>query len=94
MAFVWFLSIGLLAGFIAGWLTKGGGFGFVGNLVGGVLGAIVGGFLFNLLGISPDNLLGQLIAAHRRRAGPGVPPGHHRPQRQTLSATPGVALRN
>ncbi len=63
MEFLWFILLGLAAGFIAGLLTKGSGFGIVGNLVVGVLGAILGGFLFSLIGLGPDNLLGQLIAA-------------------------------
>ena len=46
MEFVWFLLIGLVAGWLAGQLTKGGGFGLVGDLVVGVIGALLGGFLF------------------------------------------------
>jgi uncharacterized membrane protein YeaQ/YmgE (transglycosylase-associated protein family) len=49
MAFLWFLLIGLAAGWLAGQLTKGGGFGLVGDLVVGVVGALLGGFLFGLL---------------------------------------------
>lgn len=63
MEFVWFLLLGLAAGAIAGWLTKGSGFGLVGNLIIGVLGAVVGGFVFGLLGFSANSLLAKLIAA-------------------------------
>jgi uncharacterized membrane protein YeaQ/YmgE (transglycosylase-associated protein family) len=63
MYIVWFLLIGLCAGWLAGQLTKGGGFGVLGNLIIGVIGAILGGFLFRLLGLGPTNLLGSLIAA-------------------------------
>ena len=48
---VWFLLIGLLAGYITGRLTKGSGFGLLGDLVIGVAGSFLGGFLFRLLGI-------------------------------------------
>jgi uncharacterized membrane protein YeaQ/YmgE (transglycosylase-associated protein family) len=63
MYIIWFLLIGLCAGWLAGQLTKGGGFGVVGNLIIGVIGAILGGFVFRLLGLGPTNLLGSLIAA-------------------------------
>ena len=43
---VWFLLIGLAAGWLAGQIVKGGGFGVVGDVVVGVIGAILGGFLF------------------------------------------------
>ena len=60
---VWFLLIGLVAGWLAGQLTKGGGFGIVGDLVVGVIGALLGGWLFGLLGITAGGLLGALITA-------------------------------
>jgi uncharacterized membrane protein YeaQ/YmgE (transglycosylase-associated protein family) len=60
---VWFLLIGLLAGYITGRLTKGSGFGVVGDLVIGVLGSFLGGFLFSVLGIAAYSLIGQLIMA-------------------------------
>ena len=48
---VW-LIIGALAGWIAGKLVKGGGFGLIGNIVVGIVGAVVGGWLAGVLGIS------------------------------------------
>lgn len=60
---VWFLLIGLCAGWLAGQLTKGGGFGVVGDLIVGVIGAVLGGFLVRLLGFVPTGLLGGLISA-------------------------------
>ena len=53
MGLLWFALIGLAAGWLAGQIMKGGGFGLVGDLVVGVVGAILGGFLFGLLGIRP-----------------------------------------
>lgn len=47
-----FLIVGLLAGWIAGKLVRGGGFGLIGNIVVGVLGAFIAGFLFPFLGVS------------------------------------------
>ena len=63
MNIVWFLLIGLAAGWLAGQFMKGGGFGLVGDLIIGVIGALLGGFLFGLLGISAGGLLGALITA-------------------------------
>ena len=47
-----FLVIGAVAGWLAGLILKGGGFGLVGNIIVGVLGAVIGGWLFKLLKIS------------------------------------------
>lgn len=63
MGFLWFLLIGLCAGWLAGQLVKGGGFGIVGDMIVGVIGALLGGFLFGLLGLAAVGLLGQLITA-------------------------------
>jgi uncharacterized membrane protein YeaQ/YmgE (transglycosylase-associated protein family) len=63
MNFVWFLLIGLAAGWLAGQIMKGGGFGLVGDLVVGVIGALLGGFLFGLLGLSSSGLIGSLVTA-------------------------------
>jgi uncharacterized membrane protein YeaQ/YmgE (transglycosylase-associated protein family) len=60
---IWFLLIGLAAGWLAGQLMKGGGGTLVYDLILGVIGAILGGFLFGLLGIAAIGLIGQLISA-------------------------------
>ena len=41
-----FLEIGAIAGWLAGTLMKGGGFGLLGNIVIGIIGAVVGGYVF------------------------------------------------
>jgi uncharacterized membrane protein YeaQ/YmgE (transglycosylase-associated protein family) len=58
-----FLAIGAVAGWLAGVILKGGGFGLLVNIVVGILGAIVGGFAFGLLGISASGILGSIITA-------------------------------
>ena len=63
MEFIWFIVIGLVAGWLAGQFMKGGGFGVIGDIIVGVLGALIGGFLFSLLGLSAGGLLGSLIVA-------------------------------
>ena len=60
---IYFLLIGLAAGWLAGKIMAGHSFGLAGNLVVGVVGAILGGFLFQLVGLVAIGLLGSLIAA-------------------------------
>jgi uncharacterized membrane protein YeaQ/YmgE (transglycosylase-associated protein family) len=67
-AFVKLLSwviIGGAAGWLAGIVTKGKGYGCLGNVVVGVIGAVVGGWLFQIIpGISPlPGLIGSLLTA-------------------------------
>lgn len=58
-----FLAIGIVAGFLAGKIMKGAGFGLVGDLIIGVAGSFIGVWLFGLLGISTGGVIGLLIAA-------------------------------
>jgi len=60
---IWFLLIGLIAGFLAGKIMRGSGFGVVGDLVVGVLGALLGAWLFSLLGITTWGILGSILVA-------------------------------
>ncbi|MBU1365789.1 MAG: GlsB/YeaQ/YmgE family stress response membrane protein [Gammaproteobacteria bacterium] len=64
MGIIWFLIVGLIAGWLAGVLVKGGGFGLIGDMVVGVIGAFVGGFLFSNLGVSAGGgLIGSIVVA-------------------------------
>ncbi len=63
MELILFLVIGAIAGWIAGKLMKGRGFGLAGNLVVGVLGAFAGGFLFRQLGVTGEGVIGSLVTA-------------------------------
>ncbi len=58
---VWVVLIGVLAGWLAGRLTKGRGFGVLGDLIVGILGSLLGSFLFGLIGIVAYGLLGRLV---------------------------------
>lgn len=58
-----FLAIGAVAGWLAGKIMKGSGFGVVGNIVVGIVGAVLGGILFGLLGITAGGLLGSIAMA-------------------------------
>lgn len=61
--FIIFLLVGMVAGWLAGVLVKGGGFGLLGDMVVGVLGAFIGGWLFSQLGIAAWGLLGLLLTS-------------------------------
>ncbi|HEY3052235.1 MAG TPA: GlsB/YeaQ/YmgE family stress response membrane protein [Thermoanaerobaculia bacterium] len=60
---IWFLLVGLIAGWLAGKVMRGGGFGIVGDMIVGVIGALLGGWLFGILGIAAGGLIGQIIVA-------------------------------
>jgi uncharacterized membrane protein YeaQ/YmgE (transglycosylase-associated protein family) len=62
---IWLL-IGAVAGFLAGLIMEGGGFGLIGNIIVGILGAVVAGYLFPRLGISipiADPLIRSIVVA-------------------------------
>ena len=61
MGWLWFLIVGALAGWLAGLLTRGGGFGLLGDLVVGIIGALVGGLLIDMLSIRAYGFLGALV---------------------------------
>jgi uncharacterized membrane protein YeaQ/YmgE (transglycosylase-associated protein family) len=63
MSWLWFLVIGGIAGWLAGKLTRGSGFGLLGDIIIGVIGALLGGFLFGLVGLVSFSLLGSLVTA-------------------------------
>ena len=50
MFIIWWIIVGLIAGFLTGKLMKGSGFGVLGDIVVGILGAVVGGFIMQHLG--------------------------------------------
>jgi len=61
---LYWIIVGLIAGFLAGKVMKGGGYGVLVDIVLGMLGAIVGGWLFGLLGISAGGgLIGGILVA-------------------------------
>jgi uncharacterized membrane protein YeaQ/YmgE (transglycosylase-associated protein family) len=60
---IWFLLIGIVAGWLASLAMKGGRHGVLGYLIIGVIGALLGGWLFGVLGIAAGGLIGSLITA-------------------------------
>lgn len=63
MSLIAFLIIGCVAGWLAGQLMKGSGFGIIGNMAIGIVGSFIGGFTFRLLGLSSGSFLGSIITA-------------------------------
>ena len=58
------IIVGIVAGWLAGQVVRGGGFGLVGDLVVGVVGALIAGWLFPRLGISLGaGIVGAIISA-------------------------------
>ena len=59
-----FAVVGIIAGWLAGQVLRGGGFGLVGDLIVGVIGALIAGWLFPQLGIHlGGGIVGAIIAA-------------------------------
>lgn len=58
-----FLAIGAVAGWLAGKILRGGGYGLLANIVIGIIGSYLGGFLFGLLGLGAGGLIGSIVTA-------------------------------
>ena len=61
--FIYWILVGLVAGWLAGKVMKGGGYGIVADIILGILGAIVGGWVFGLIGFSAHGLIGSILVA-------------------------------
>lgn len=64
MELLYTLIVGAIAGWLAGQIMKGSGYGLLVNIILGIVGAFVGSWLFGVLGISiASGLVGSLITA-------------------------------
>ncbi|MFP3976971.1 MULTISPECIES: GlsB/YeaQ/YmgE family stress response membrane protein [Marinobacter] len=63
MNLIFFLIIGGLAGWLAGVIMKGRGFGVLANVGIGIVGSFLGGFVFRLLGLAAQGAIGELVTA-------------------------------
>jgi uncharacterized membrane protein YeaQ/YmgE (transglycosylase-associated protein family) len=62
---IW-LIVGAIAGWLAGLIVRGFGFGLLGNIVIGIVGALIAGWLFPKLGVSigiGNNIIRELVYA-------------------------------
>lgn len=50
---IWWIIVGLIAGWATGKIMKGGGYGFIADTLLGIVGAVIGGYVAGALGISP-----------------------------------------
>ena len=57
------LLIGLIAGWLAGKVMRGRGYGVVVDIIVGIIGSFLGGFVFGILGIYAGSLIGRIIVA-------------------------------
>jgi uncharacterized membrane protein YeaQ/YmgE (transglycosylase-associated protein family) len=64
MGLLYWIIVGLIAGWLAGKVMKGGGYGALADIVLGILGGIVGGWVFDMLGLWPGGgIIGSIIVA-------------------------------
>lgn len=63
MAFIWYIIIGMCAGFLAGKVMRGGGFGLFVNLLVGIVGGLLGGWVLGWFGITMGGILGSLVTS-------------------------------
>lgn len=65
MGLVAWIIVGLVAGWLAGQIMKGSGYGLLGDLIIGLIGAVIGGWLFGLVASAaePSGLLGSIVVA-------------------------------
>jgi len=61
MDLLWTLIIGALAGFLAGQLVSGRGFGLIVDIIVGIVGSFIGGWLLASVSIFPSGTVGMLI---------------------------------
>lgn len=63
MGFIWYILIGIAAGYLAGKIMRGGGFGLLINLLLGIIGGVLGGWVFGLLGLATTGIIGSLVTS-------------------------------
>ena len=60
---IWWIIVGLIAGWAAGKIMKGGGYGVVADIVLGILGAIIGGWVVGMLGLGGGGMIWSILVA-------------------------------
>lgn len=59
---IWIIS-GIVAGWLAGLIVSGGGFGLIGDLIVGLIGGVIGGWLAGVMGLQASSWFGQILVA-------------------------------
>lgn len=60
---LWWIVVGGIAGWLAGKVMSGGGFGVLMDIILGIVGAVLGGWLFGMLGVFPGGIIGSIVVA-------------------------------
>jgi uncharacterized membrane protein YeaQ/YmgE (transglycosylase-associated protein family) len=60
---IWWIIVGLIAGWAAGKIMKGGGYGVIADIVLGILGAVIGGWVVGVLGFGGGGLIWSILVA-------------------------------
>ena len=60
---LWWIIVGLIAGWLTGQVMKGGGYGVLADIVLGILGGILGGWIFGKMGTGATSTIGSIIVA-------------------------------
>ena len=63
MGFLTWILVGLIAGWLAGQVMKGGGYGILVDIILGILGGIVGGWVFGVLGLLAGGMIGSSVVS-------------------------------
>ncbi len=64
MGLLYWIVVGLIAGWLAGQVMRGGGYGALVDIILGMVGGIIGGWVFGMLGIWPGGgIIGSIIVA-------------------------------
>jgi uncharacterized membrane protein YeaQ/YmgE (transglycosylase-associated protein family) len=63
MGFLTWIIVGLIAGWLAGQVMKGGGYGILVDIILGILGGIIGGWVFGMLGLHAGGLIGAIVVS-------------------------------
>jgi|SwirhirootsSR3_FD_contig_51_7699054_length_445_multi_4_in_0_out_0_1 uncharacterized membrane protein YeaQ/YmgE (transglycosylase-associated protein family) len=60
---IWWLIVGLIAGVLASFVMRSGGYGIIGDIILGLIGAFIGGFLMSLVGLGGGGFVWTVIVA-------------------------------
>ena len=60
---IWWMIVGLISGWAAGKIMKGGGYGVIADILLGIVGGIVGGWVVGLIGLSAGGLIWSILVA-------------------------------
>lgn len=60
---IWWIVVGLIAGWAAGRIMKGGGYGVIADILLGIVGGVVGGWVVGLLGFGAGGMVWSIVVA-------------------------------